>query len=89
MTEVGAKVDVTMRDIVMLYELIDKEEKLVATVGGKQLFRGELRVARPSLWWPIGMGYEAGYLYTLKVNITDPVAQPQPRQRVIYSLENE
>lgn len=69
MTEVGASDDVTKRDITMLYELIDKEGKLVATVGGSQLFGGELRVRNPSLWWPVGMGYEPGYLYTLKVNI--------------------
>lgn len=69
MSEVGASADVTKRDITMLYELIDKEGRLVATVGGSQLFGGELRVRNPSLWWPVGMGYEPGYLYTLKVNI--------------------
>jgi beta-glucuronidase len=65
--EVGANDDVTRRDITMLYELLDKEGRMVATVGGTQLFHGELRVRRPSLWWPVGMGYQPGYLYTLKV----------------------
>ena len=54
-------------DITMLYELFDKEEKLVTTVGGTGLLDGELRVTNPSLWWPIGMGYKPGYMYTLQV----------------------
>ena len=50
------------------YELLDKSQKVVASLGGEGLFEGTLTVKNPVLWWPVGMSDQTAYLYTLKVS---------------------
>ena len=68
-TEVGANDGVNMHGIIMSYEILDREGRVAASVGGVKMLSGEMTVFNPSLWWPIGMSDTPGYLYTLKVNL--------------------
>lgn len=54
-------------NVSMNYELVDKAGSVVASAEGSDLFKGTLVVKNPKLWWPIGMSDQPAYLYTLKV----------------------
>merc|ERR1719494_680172 len=40
---------------------------MIASEKGEGLFSGQLIVPQPTLWWPVGMNPNPGYLYTLQV----------------------
>ena len=67
-TEVGANEHVEWKNLIMNYKLLDRDGRVTASAGGKNMFSGEMTVFNPTLWWPIGMSDTPGYLYTLKVN---------------------
>lgn len=66
-TKVDVDEHMKENQIIMNYELLDRQGGVAASVGGKKIFRGEMTVVNPTLWWPIGMSDTPGYLYTLKV----------------------
>lgn len=70
MTEVGANdKKVKKEDIIMSYELLDRDGRVAASNSGIKMFSGKMTVFNPTLWWPIGMSDTPGYLYTLKVSL--------------------
>ncbi|XP_022808391.1 beta-glucuronidase-like [Stylophora pistillata] len=66
-TEVAAYNHVKSKDITMSYELLDRKGRMVLSTGGEGMFSGKVKVFFPTLWWPMGMSDEPGYLYNLKV----------------------
>ena len=66
--EVTGIVSYRKSGVVMYYELRDMNGSVADTVGGEGMFRAELTIFRPTLWWPKGMRDKPGSLYTLEVS---------------------
>ncbi|XP_020893569.2 beta-glucuronidase [Exaiptasia diaphana] len=66
--QVGAPDTVPENEITMKYDLLDKDNYVVATDSGADMFKGQFTIKNPILWWPVGMSNITAYLYTLKVS---------------------